>query len=147
MSSIINSYKRQIPAIRVLRLFLGITFIYAGLDKILDESFLQPEQPTSLKAQIEAFSQISPVGEYLPIVINNSVIFGVLVILAELTVGFLTLIGKAKFLAALGGVLLSLSFWLVATWQVRPYFYAADPAYLAMWVVYALAVFPKKYSK
>ena len=130
-----------------MRIFLGATFIYAAVDKILDENFLQPDQPTSLKAQIEAFSQISPIGSYLPIVINNSVIFGVLVILSELIVGFLTLIGKAKFLAAIGGAVLSLSFWLVATWQVRPYFYAADPAYLAMWIVYALAVIPSKYSK
>ena len=130
-----------------MRIILGATFIYAAVDKILDESFLQPDQPTSLKAQIEAFGQISPIGSYLPIVINNSVIFGVLVILSELIVGFLTLIGKAKFLAAIGGAVLSLSFWLVATWQVRPYFYAADPAYLAMWIVYALAVMPSKYSK
>lgn len=127
-----------------MRLFLGITFIYAALDKILDENFLQPDSPTSLKSQIAAFSQISPIGEYLNIVINNSVIFGVLIILSELMVGALTLLGRAKFLAALAGALLSLSFWLVATWQVRPYFYAADPAYLAMWIVYAIAVLPKR---
>ena len=130
-----------------MRLFLGLTFIYAGIDKILDESYLQPDQPTSLRAQIEAFSQISPIGNYLTVVVNNSVLFGILLILVELTVGFLTLIGRAKFIAALAGAFLSLSFWLVATWQVRPYFYAADPAYLAMWVVYALAVWPKKYSR
>jgi thiosulfate dehydrogenase (quinone) large subunit len=128
----------------VLRLFLGITFIYAAIDKILDENFLQPESPTSLKSQVSAFSQISPIGEYLNIVINNSVVFGVLIILSEITVGTLTLLGKAKFIAALAGAFLSLSFWLVATWQVRPYFYAADPAYLAMWIVYALAVLPKR---
>lgn len=74
-------------------------------------------------------------------------IFGILLVLIELTVGFLTLIGRAKFIAALAGAFISLSFWLVATWQVRPYFYAADPAYLAMWVVYALAVLPRKYSR
>lgn len=126
---------------------MGGTFIYAGVDKILDENFLQPTAPTSLRSQIEAFSQISPIGEYLNIVIENSVVFGVLIILLEISVGFLTLIGRAKFLAAISGAAMSLSFWLVATWQVRPYFYAADPAYLAMWVVYALAVIPKKYVK
>jgi thiosulfate dehydrogenase [quinone] large subunit len=131
----------------VLRLFLSITFIYAAVDKILDPNFLQPDAPTSLKSQIEAFSQISPIGQYLPIVINNSVVFGVLIILAELVVGTLTLIGRAKFLAATTGAAISLTFWLVATWQVRPYFYAADPAYLAMWIVYALAVIPKKRSR
>jgi thiosulfate dehydrogenase [quinone] large subunit len=108
---------------------------------------LQPDNPTSFKAQISAFSQISPVGEYLSLIINNSVVFGVIVILAELTIGTLTLIGRAKFLAAVGGIVLSLSFWLVATWQVRPYFYAADPAYLVMWIVYAVSVIPKKYSR
>ena len=127
-----------------MRLFLGITFIYAAIDKILDETFLQPESPTSFRSQIEAFSQVSPVGDYLSIVINNSVVFGVLVILSEILVGALTLLGKAKFLAALAGAFLSLSFWLVATWQVRPYFYAADPAYLVMWIVYAVSVLPKR---
>ncbi|MGA0078135.1 MAG: TQO small subunit DoxD [Candidatus Nanopelagicales bacterium] len=132
---------------RALRLFLGGTFLYAGIYKILDEGFLQPEEPTSLRAQVEAFSQISPVSAYLSIVIDNSVLFGILIILIELTIGFLTLIGRAKFLAATAGIFLSLTLWLVATWQVRPYFYASNPAYLAMWVVYALAVVPKKYSK
>ena len=127
-----------------MRLFLGITFIYAAIHKILGETFLQPESPTSFRSQIEAFSQISPVGDYLSIVINNSVVFGVLVILSEILVGALTLLGKAKFLAALAGAFLSLSFWLVATWQVRPYFYAADPAYLVMWIVYAISVLPKR---
>ncbi len=130
-----------------MRLFLGITFIYAAVHKILDEAFLQPDSPASFKAQISAFSQISPVGEYLSLIINNSVVFGVIVILAELIIGTLTLIGRAKFLAAVGGIVLSLSFWLVATWQVRPYFYAADPAYLVMWIVYAISVIPKKYSR
>ena len=130
-----------------MRLFLGVTFIYAAVHKILDEAFLQPEDPTSFRSQIAAFSQISPIGEYLTIVINNSVIFGVIVILLEITIGALTLLGRAKLIAALAGALFSLSLWLVATWQVRPYFYAANPAYLAMWLVYALAVVPRKYSK
>lgn len=131
----------------MLRLFLGITFVYAAVVKILDTSFLQPDAPSSLKAQVEVYSQISPIGQFLPIVINNSVIFGVLIILAELLVGTLTLVGRAKFLAALTGAGISLSLWLVASWQVRPYFYAADPAYLTMWIVYALAVVPKKRSR
>lgn len=131
----------------MLRLFLGITFFYAAVYKILDVNFLQPDAPTSLRSQIEAFAQISPVGQFLPIVINNSVIFGVLLIVAELLVSTLTLIGRVKFLAAASGAALSLTFWLVSSWQVRPYFEASDPAFLTMWVAYALAVIPKKRSR
>ena len=36
-------------ALLPLRLFLGATFLYAGLDKLLDPAFLDAAAPTSLQ--------------------------------------------------------------------------------------------------
>ena len=42
-------------AILPLRAFLGITFVYAGLQKITDPSFFQDSSHHSLKYQLEIF--------------------------------------------------------------------------------------------
>lgn len=42
--ALLRSASRPLPAITVLplRLFLGLTFIYAGIQKLTDPGFLQP---------------------------------------------------------------------------------------------------------
>ena len=42
-------------AILPLRLFLGVTFLYAGLQKIADPGFLQPGSTTYIGAQLNGF--------------------------------------------------------------------------------------------
>ena len=41
---------RATIALLPVRFFLGATFLYAGLDKLLDPTFLDPAAPTSLHA-------------------------------------------------------------------------------------------------
>jgi thiosulfate dehydrogenase (quinone) large subunit len=64
-----------------------------------------------------------------------------LIIAAEIGVGVFTLLGVGALLAALGGIALTLTLWLSTSWNVRPYFLAADPAYLALWSVYAVDLY------
>src|SRR6476646_2807489 len=45
-----------------LRAFLGATFVYAGLDKILDPAFLQATGPGSIGAQLDSFVRVSPIA-------------------------------------------------------------------------------------
>jgi hypothetical protein len=39
-ADLVEGWKRQQPAIRVLRAFLGVTFLYAGGQKLADPNFL-----------------------------------------------------------------------------------------------------------
>jgi thiosulfate dehydrogenase [quinone] large subunit len=45
-----------------LRLFLALTFVYAGLQKIADPEFLDPTAPTYIGAQLQSFTTTSPIG-------------------------------------------------------------------------------------
>jgi thiosulfate dehydrogenase [quinone] large subunit len=45
-----------------VRLFLGITFIYAGAQKLSDPGFLHPGAPTFIGAQLHQFARGTPGG-------------------------------------------------------------------------------------
>lgn len=141
MKAILASWRRQSVSMRVLRAFLGLTFIYAGWDKVSDPLFITQGFVDS----VTAYSQTSPISSLLTMAAERPEIFGWLIIISELAIGAFTLTGAAAFPAAAGGAALSLTLWLSSSWNVRPYFLAADPAYLVMWVVYALSLTrPKK---
>lgn len=122
-----------------LRLFLGITFIYAGLQKIFDPNFFNDASHGSIKYQLEIFSHSSPLRVLLvAIAIPHADLFGWLIALGELWVGIATLIGLFTRLSALGGLLISLLLWLTATWSVSPYFLGSDSIYAMAWLTLAL---------
>jgi uncharacterized membrane protein YphA (DoxX/SURF4 family) len=120
--------RRTDPAWPLLpqRLFLGVTFAYAGLDKLADRSFFDPASPTSIQGQIAAVRDTSPLGPLLRATSQHSSGLGVLIALAELAVGVATLLGGRVRLAAAGGALVSLSLLLTVTWATRPYYYGSD---------------------
>ena len=122
-----------------VRLFLGITFIYAGLDKIVDPAFLRNSGAGSIAAQLEVFARVSPVGGLVHIFGEHvPVLIGWLIALAEIGIGLGALTGVALRLAALGGVGLSLLFWLTASWSTQPYFYGPDLPYGIAWLTLLL---------
>lgn len=118
-----------------LRLFLGITFLYAGLQKILDPQFFQPDATGYIGKQIVAFAQTSPLHVFLQqVVVPNAMIFGLLVAFGEIAIGLGTLFGVLLRPAAFFGLLISLIFFLSATWRVYPYFYGSDIVFLFCWI-------------
>jgi thiosulfate dehydrogenase [quinone] large subunit len=117
-----------------LRLFLGVTFTKAGVDKFADRAFFDPAEPTSIAAQIAAFRQTSPLRPLLGIAADHATVVGVLMALGEIAVGVATLLGVRVRLAALGGALISLSLLLTVTWRTRPYYYGSDIVFLASWL-------------
>lgn len=137
----VASWRRQPLSVRVLRAFLGLTFLYAGWDKVSDSSFIS----RGFVDSVTAYAQTSPISSLLTFAGSKPEVFGWLIIISELAIGAFTLTGAAAFPAAVGGAALSLTLWLSSSWNVRPYFLAADPAYLVLWVVYALSLSrPKK---
>jgi thiosulfate dehydrogenase [quinone] large subunit len=128
-----------VAAILPLRLFLGATFLYAGLDKILDPRFFDPASPASINAQLIAFARLSPIGPLVRLAEPLAAPIGLLVAVAEIAVGLGALTGLAFRAAAVGGVLLSVLFWLTASWSTHPYYYGPDLPYAAGWLTLALA--------
>ena len=122
-----------------LRFFLGVTFIYAGLQKIADPGFLQPGASTYIGTQLQGFSTHSPVGFLIDIfALPVPQLTGIAVIVTELVVGALVLAGVATRWAAAAGGLVNLVFFLTASWSVQPYFLGSDSIYAVAWITLVL---------
>jgi thiosulfate dehydrogenase [quinone] large subunit len=126
-------------ALLPLRLFLGVTFVYAGLDKLLDPTFFDPSSPTSIQAQLVEFARVSPIAFLVGPVEPFAILVGGAIALAEVAVGIGTLSGLAFRLSATVGAVLSILFWLTASWTTHPYFYGPDLPYALGWVTLVLA--------
>lgn len=123
-----------------LRLFLGITFLYAGIQKLTDPQFFTPNTPGYIGRQIIAFAAGSPLrAPLLGLALPNAVAFGSLVAWGEVAIGLGTLLGLLLRPAAFFGALLSLIFFLSASWRVHPYFYGSDIVFLFAWLTLLLA--------
>ncbi|TLS39948.1 DoxX family protein [Streptomyces montanus] len=126
-------------ALLPLRVFLGVTFIYAGLDKITDSAFLSEAGSGSVGDMMRAVRDSSAIPALVDLALKNPVGFGYAIAAGELAVGIGTLIGLFGRLAAFGGALISLSLWLTVSWQSDPYYYGNDLAYLMAWLPLVLA--------
>ena len=131
----INSWKNQHPASLVLRLWLGITFIYGGWNKATDPGFLDQGSPHYIGAQITGYLNTSPIDFILKHMIEHATLMGWGVMITEFAIGFAVLAGYSLELVSLVGVGLSATLWLSATWSVKPYFLGSDTAYMILWLV------------
>lgn len=122
-----------------LRLFLGITFVYAGIQKLTDPGFFKLGAPTYIGTQMVSFSRNSPIHFILVHLLEHAVIIGALTIVTELTIGVLVLLGLFTRLAALAGLALNMGFFLTASWGVYPYFMGSDIVFVMAWITLALA--------
>ncbi|GGX38428.1 DoxX family protein [Streptomyces fructofermentans] len=122
-----------------LRVFLGVTFIYAGLDKLTDSAFLSDAGSGSIGDMMRAVRDSSAIPALVDLSLKNPVGFGYAIAFGELAVGIGTLIGLLARLAAFGGALISLSLWLTVSWGADPYYYGNDLVYLMAWLPLVLA--------
>ena len=124
-----------------MRLWLGVTWIYAGWDKASDPGFLTSGSPTFIGTQLSAFATNSPIGFAIDSVLENAIQIGIFVALAEFAIGVATLLWIAPTWAAFGGFAMSLILWLASSWHVKPYFLASNSAYTILWLTYFLFLY------
>jgi thiosulfate dehydrogenase [quinone] large subunit len=123
-----------------LRLFLGLTFLYAGLQKISDPGFLKPGAPTYIGTQLSSFSVHSPIGFLVDsLALPAPQLTGIAVIAAELVIGAAVTLGIATRWAAAAGALLNFVLFLTASWTIQPYFLGSDSIYTVAWITLVLA--------
>ncbi|MER7761727.1 DoxX family protein [Streptomyces sp. NPDC097619] len=125
-----------------LRIFLGVTFVYAGLDKLTDSAFLKAAGDGSIGDLMRGVRDSSAVPALVDLALKAPVGFAVLLAVGELLVGLGTLAGLFARWAAAGGALISLSLWLTISWQTTPYYYGNDLVYLMAWLPLVLAGAP-----
>lgn len=121
-----------------LRVFLGVTYLYAGIVKFTDPHFLAAGDSLSVAAQMEGFARSSPLAPLITAALPAAIVIGALIALAELAIGIGLLTGLAYRLAAVAGTALSLLFWLTASWTSTPYFFSPDLPYAFGFLTLAL---------
>ncbi len=122
-----------------LRAFLGVTFTFAGLQKLANPDFLNASSPTSVQHQMGMLVHSSPIGPLVQLSLHAGAVTGVLIAVGELAVGIGALLGLQARLAAVGGSLLALTFFLTVSWNTTPYYYGADIVFLFAWTPFIAA--------
>jgi len=138
--SVLDSWRAQSLAIRVLRAWLSITWIYAGWDKATDSGFLTKGATGYIGDQLIGYSTNSPISWLFNGLIEHATAVGVFVIFSEFAIGIATLLWIAPTSAAFGGFLMSIVLWLASTFYISPYFLGSDTAYAILWLVYFLTL-------
>jgi len=122
-----------------LRAYLGATFLYAGVSKLLDDHYLDPASAQGVHSQMLQAAATSPIGGLVSFSADHATLVGLVIAFAEIAVGLGTLVGLLPRAAAAGGALLALSFFLTVSWTTRPYYYGADIGVLFAWLPLVLA--------
>jgi thiosulfate dehydrogenase [quinone] large subunit len=122
-----------------LRFFLGITFVYAGVQKIADPGFLRPGAVTYIGTQLQAFAVQSPIAFLIEsVALPAPALTGVGVIAAEIAIGAAAVLGVATRWSAIGGALVNFMLFLTASWSVQPYFLGSDGVFTVAWITLAM---------
>ncbi|MFF3751149.1 DoxX family protein [Streptomyces sp. NPDC002018] len=129
-------------ALLPLRIFLGVTFIYAGIDKLTQGGFFAATGTGSVGELMRGVRDSSAIPALVDLALKSPSGFGYAIAFGELAVGLGTLFGVLARLAAFGGALISLSLWLTVSWQSDPYYYGNDLVYLMAWLPLVLAGAP-----
>jgi len=122
-----------------LRLFLGVTFIYAGLQKLTDRWFFKTSAPSSLQSQLHAAARTSPISGMASAMSHVAVPLGLVIAFGELAVGLGALLGLWTRYAAAAGMLLSVGFFLMVSYHTRPFYYGADIVFVFAWTPLLIA--------
>lgn len=140
----VASWRTQTPAVRVIRFWLGITWIYGGWNKATDPGFLSKTGSTYIGRQLTGYASNSPLGFFFRHLIERATLVGIVVTIAEFAIGLATLLWIAPTSMAFAGFTMSLGLWVAATWHVKPYFLGSDTAYAIMWLSYLLTLIGKR---
>lgn len=122
-----------------LRLFLGATFLFAGLQKLANPNFFNAQSPNSIQAQLVASARVSPIHLLIEHLLKLATPLGIIIALAEVAIGLGALLGLWTRVAAIGGAILSFSLFLTVSFHAAPFYTGADIVFTFAWLPFVLA--------
>jgi thiosulfate dehydrogenase (quinone) large subunit len=121
-----------------LRLFLGITFLFAGLQKLANPEFFKTSSASSIHAQLVGASHSSPIQGLTSHLVPIASTVGLLISIGEVAIGLGILVGLLTRVAAVAGMALSLGLFLTVSFHASPYFTGSDIVFFFAWTPLAL---------
>ena len=120
-------------ALLPLRAFLGLTFCFAGLQKLANPSFFDAHNPVSIQSQLAGAARRSPIHALVSPLTHVAVPLGIVIALVEVAIGVGTVFGLWTRAAATGGAVLSFLLFLTVSFHTSPYYTGADIVFLFAW--------------
>ena len=130
----LNSWRAQPLPMTIIRLWLGVTWIYGGWSKAIDSGYLDKASSTYFGAQINGMIGHSPLSFGLTKILEHATIFAWFVMLSEFAIGIAVIAGVALQAATLGGFSMAIVLWLSVSYHVHPYFLGSDLPYAVLWL-------------
>ncbi|MGO9644358.1 MAG: TQO small subunit DoxD [Candidatus Bathyarchaeia archaeon] len=122
-----------------LRIFMGLTFLYAGLQHLTDSSYFDPSKSGYIGHLVSQYAVGSPIHDFLlGVVVPNAVAFGYMVGVGEALIGIAVLLGFLFRIASLAGLILNFTFFLSATWNAFPFYFGSDIVFVMCWLTLLL---------
>ena len=119
----------------VLRIVMGLTWLYGGWYKATDPGYLVSTSPRFFGTDIAQYIGHSPISFLLRPMVDHAVIAAWFVMLSEIAIGLAVLIGISLQFATIGGFAMAIILWLsVSIWKV-PFFEHSEPAWALGWIV------------
>jgi thiosulfate dehydrogenase [quinone] large subunit len=109
-------------ALLPLRAFLGVTFCFAGLQKLANPAFFDAHNPLSFQSQLAGAGRRSPLHA----------------LVAPLLLGVGALLGLWTRVAAAGGAVLSFFLFLTVSFHSSPYYTGSDIVFVFAWLPFVL---------
>lgn len=133
-------------ALAPLRIFLGVTFLFAGLQKLSNPNFFNAKSPNSIHAQLVGAARFSPIHALLGHMVAAATPIGMIIAYGEIAVGVGVLLGLWTRIAAVGGALLSFSLFLAVSFHSSPYYTGADVVFFFAWMPFVIAGSSSRFS-
>jgi len=134
-------------SIRILRAFLGVTFVFAGVQKFLDPNFLRAGGGDYIGTQLAGFAAGTPAAPLMHILGEAPVLTGIAIAMLEIAVGLGTLAGIGILAASLVGFGINATLWLSVTWHTHPYFLGSDSIYAVAWLALAAGIVEVEHAR
>jgi thiosulfate dehydrogenase [quinone] large subunit len=126
-------------ALLPLRAFLGVTFCFAGLQKLANPAFFDAANPASIQAQMAGAARRSPIHALISPLAHHAALIGAVIALGEVAVGVGALLGLLTRIAAIGGLLLSFNLFLAVSFHTSPYYTGSDIVFVFAWMPFIIA--------
>ena len=126
-------------ALLPLRAILGVTFVFAGLQKLANPAFFDASNPASIQAQLAGAALRSPIHSLISPLTHVAVPLGILIAFGEVAIGLGTLLGLWARVAAVGGLVLSFMLFLTVSYHSSPYYTGSDIVFVFAWMPLVIA--------